>query len=63
MPTNVRREASLSSPFTLEDIEIFLFEARELGVPPRQELDLAVTAAYSDFRESWPAAATITAKA
>ena len=62
MGVNVRREVGITSPMTLEDLQEFINAAKGMGVDPRKQLALQVTKEYSDFRESWPANATLTAK-
>ncbi|ASR75896.1 hypothetical protein J4U02_gp049 [Mycobacterium phage Aziz] len=62
MSVKLTHEITLSSPLTLADMEQFVAQAKEMGVRTTATLSLQITKGYSDFRESWPDAVTITAR-
>lgn len=61
MGVGVKREVSISSPFTLQDMQQFIDAAKVMGVNTAANLRLQVSPAGGDQRESWPASAVITA--
>ena len=63
MAVNVKREVSISSPFTTADLYEFLTACEGMGVPSTAKLGLRVVKGGGDQRESWPDGCTITGKA